>query len=109
MIGGMKSGERWKDCLRDGIGWMSMRNVSKDEERLYQDLVERKDEKGSRSMNSISLPVLKVALIGESFSGKTSIMHRVCRDEFEQERMYSIGLDFLMSYFRLKNEVRKNE
>jgi small GTP-binding protein len=46
-------------------------------------------------------PIYKVALVGDGNVGKTSLVRRFCEDKFEDSRILTIGVDFLIKTVQL--------
>ncbi len=51
--------------------------------------------------------VYKLIVIGESNVGKTSLLKRYARNEFSNNMLCTIGIDFLIKDYKYKDETYK--
>ena len=45
----------------------------------------------------------KVVLVGDSSVGKTNIIRRICKDDFQSSTTITVGFDVLKKYFRTEH------
>ena len=58
-------------------------------------------------MNEEKDNVLKIIILGSSEVGKTSILHRYFNNEFQQNLLSTIGIDFRTKFFKFNDEKIK--
>ena len=54
-----------------------------------------------------SIPLLKVAILGDGNVGKTSLVRRYCEDKFSSSRVLTIGVDFQTKVVELPEQTVK--
>ena len=54
-------------------------------------------------MNEEKDNVLKIIILGSSEVGKTSILHRYFNNEFQQNLLSTIGIDFRTKFFKFND------
>ena len=58
-------------------------------------------------MNNTQLQTFKIVIIGDSFTGKTSLACRLCTGKFYEKVETTIGVDFFEKTVKVKGEQVK--
>ena len=54
--------------------------------------------------NSAELQTFKIVIIGDSYSGKTSLAYRLCTGKFYEKLETTIGVDFFQKIVNINDE-----
>jgi len=68
-----------------------------------KDRASRREGKESESSSKTNNIIIKVGVIGETHTGKTSLMVKYVEDRFDEEYIETLGVNFMEKTVRLKN------
>ncbi|XP_031995310.1 ras-related protein Rab-36 isoform X1 [Hylobates moloch] len=54
-----------------------------------------------RNMGTVGLKLSKVVVVGDLYVGKTSLIHRFCKNVFDRDYKATIGVDFEIEHFEI--------